>query len=143
MDNVLFFMTPKSQVCYLNSDFTIRQALEKIKFHRYTSVPVIDKFGKYVGTITEGDILWYIVDNEILDVKKLEEIKLSEVQRNRDNFAINVSSKISDLFNVIINQNFIPLVDDSNVFIGIVTRRRVIDYLQKQNLNKNNNKEDK
>ena len=69
MDNVLFFITPKSQTTYLTSDFSIRQALEKIKYHRYTSVPIIDKFGKYVGTITEGDLLWFIIENNILDIK--------------------------------------------------------------------------
>lgn len=130
MDNVLFFITPKSQTTYLTSDFSIRQALEKIKYHRYTSVPIIDKFGKYVGTITEGDLLWFIIENNILDIKKLEEIKLSEVKRNRDNFAVNVSSKVSDLFSIITNQNFVPIVDDSNVFIGIITRKSVIKYLQ-------------
>lgn len=133
MDNVLFFITPKSQTTYLTSDFSIRQALEKIKYHRYTSVPIIDKFGKYVGTITEGDLLWFIIENNILDIKKLEEIKLSEVKRNRDNFAINVSSKVSDLFSIITNQNFVPIVDDSNVFIGIITRKSVIKYLQENN----------
>lgn len=129
MDNVLFFITPKSQLCYLINDYTIRQALEKIKYHRYTSVPIIDKKGKYIGTITEGDILWYIVNNNILDIKKLEQIKLSEINRNKDNYAINVTSKVSDLFGLIINQNFIPIVDDSNIFIGIITRKKVIDYL--------------
>ena len=133
MDNVLFFITPKSQTTYLTSDFSIRQALEKIKYHRYTSVPIIDKFGKYVGTITEGDLLWFIIENNILDIKKLEEIKLSEVKRNRDNFAVNVSSKVSDLFSIITNQNFVPIVDDSNVFIGLITRKSVIKYLQENN----------
>ena len=133
MDNVLFFITPKSQTTYLTSDFSIRQALEKIKYHRYTSVPIIDKFGKYVGTITEGDLLWFIIENNILDIKKLEEIKLSDVKRNRDNFAVNVSSKVSDLFSIITNQNFVPIVDDSNVFIGIITRKSVIKYLQENN----------
>lgn len=133
MDNVLFFITPKSQTTYLTSDFSIRQALEKIKYHRYTSVPIIDKFGKYVGTITEGDLLWFIIENNILDIRKLEEIKLSEVKRNRDNFAVNVSSKVGDLFSIITNQNFVPIVDDSNVFIGIITRKSVIKYLQENN----------
>ena len=133
MDNVLFFITPKSQTTYLTSDFSIRQALEKIKYHRYTSVPIIDKFGKYVGTITEGDLLWFIIENNILDIKKLEEIKLSEVKRNRDNFAVNVSSKVSDLFSIITNQNFVPIVDDSNVFIGKKKKKSVIKYLQENN----------
>lgn len=131
MENVLLFITPKSQVVYLQSEFTLRQALEKMKFHRYTSVPIIDKFGKYVGTITEGDILWFLTDGSKLIQKRFEEIKLSDIPRNRDNFAVNASQNITELFNIAVNQNFVPIVDDSNSFIGIITRRNILEYLRK------------
>ena len=34
-----------------------------------------------------------------------------------------------ELFDKITNQNFVPVVDDNNVFIGIITRKDVILYL--------------
>ena len=57
MENVLLFLTPKSAVAYLEDDFTLRQTIEKMKFHRYSAVPIVDKNGKYIGTITEGDMI--------------------------------------------------------------------------------------
>ena len=71
MENVLLFLTPKSAVAYLEEDFTLRQAVEKMKFHRYSSVPIIDKNGKYVGTITEGDIL---AQCKIIKIVKVTEV---------------------------------------------------------------------
>ena len=56
--NILFFLKPKSEVAYLYDDFSVRQALERMEYHRYTSIPVINRKGEYVGSITEGDLLW-------------------------------------------------------------------------------------
>lgn len=132
MQNVLLFMTPKSQVAFLQEDYTIRQALEKMKFHRYSSVPIIDKDGKYIGSVTEGDIFWYIYNSDLnFNSYDLEDVKLSEVPRNRTTQAVKASQEITELFDMIINQNFVPVVDDSNRFIGIITRKSVIEYLIK------------
>ena len=133
MENVLLFLTPKSTVAYLEDDFTLRQTIEKMKFHRYSAVPIVDKNGKYVGTITEGDIFWYIYNNQskLATTYDLEDVQLKDVPRSRDNTAVNASAKISDLINIAINQNFVPVVDDSNSFIGIITRKSVIEHLLK------------
>lgn len=130
MKNVLLYLTPKSQVAYLCSDFTIRQSLEKMKFHRYTSVPVIDQFGKYVGTITEGDILWYILSFDQFKMVDLEKKYLRDVPRNKDNYAINARYEIDQLIELSGDQNFVPVVDDDNTFIGIITRKQIISHFK-------------
>ena len=67
--NILFFLTPKEKVAYIYDNYTIRQTLEKMEYHRYSSIPIINKEGKYVGTISEGDLLWYIKNQHNLDFK--------------------------------------------------------------------------
>ena len=49
-------------MAYITEDFTIRQTLDKMKEHKYSSIPILTKDGKYVGTITEGDLLWTLED---------------------------------------------------------------------------------
>lgn len=44
----------------MENDDTLRQVLEKIEYHKYTAIPMLNKNGKYVGTVTEGDLLRYI-----------------------------------------------------------------------------------
>ena len=68
--NVLFFLTPKSKVAYIYDDFTLRQTLEKMEYHRYSAVPLLTREGKYVGTITEGDLLWSIKNKYSLNFKE-------------------------------------------------------------------------
>ena len=56
--NILFFLSPKQDLMYVYDDFTLRQTLEKWENNRYASIPVLNRRGEYVGTLTEGDILY-------------------------------------------------------------------------------------
>jgi CBS domain-containing protein len=125
-------MIPKEKVAFIYDNYTIRQTLEKMEFHRYSSIPIIDKDGKYVGTISEGDLLWYIKNHQELDFKKAEEIPITEVPRKHDNYGIYIDTKIDDLIIASTQQNFIPVLDDRDTFIGIVTRKDIIQYLLKK-----------
>jgi len=129
--NVLFFLTPKSEVAYVSNTNTVRQVLEKMEHHRYQSVPMIDVNGRYVGTITEGDLLWAIKNEANLNMKEAESMPITKVPRSRNNKAVNVNAEVEDLIQMAMNQNFIPIIDDSEIFIGIVKRSDVIHYCYK------------
>ena len=113
--NILFYLLPKSEVMYLYDDYSLRQALEKMEYHKYSAVPIINRAGNYMGTLTEGDILW-------------------ELRRrgSRDNQPVNVNCNIEDLVMTSMNQNFVPVIDDNGIFIGIVTRKSIIEYCYRQ-----------
>lgn len=126
--NVLFFLTPKVNVQYLYDDSTIRQALEKMEYHRYTSIPIISRSGEYVGTLTEGDLLWAIKNNFKLNIKDAENYPISIIPHKKDYLPIHINENIEDLISKSIDQNFIPVLDDKDAFIGIVTRKSIIQY---------------
>lgn len=113
---------------YLYSDFTLRQAMEKMEYHRYTSVPVIDRDGAYVDILTEGDVLWSLKNMCNFDLRAAEQTPLSEVHRHSRKDPIGAGADIEDLMSLAINQNFVPVIDDTNVFIGIVTRKDILQY---------------
>ena len=135
--NILFFLTPKKDVAYLDEKDTMRQALEKMEFHRYTSIPIIDNEGKYLGTITEGDLLWSLKNSLGLDLKSTENILIREVPRRMDNKPVSINANIDDLIYTAMNQNFVPVIDDQNVFIGIIKRSDIIQYCYKKMYEKN------
>lgn len=62
--NVVSFLTPKSQVAWVCADATVRQGLEKLRSRGYTAIPVLDRDGLYIGTVSEGDFLWHMLDRE-------------------------------------------------------------------------------
>ena len=129
--NVLFFLTPKNNVEYLHDTFSVRQALEKMEHHRYSSIPVIDKEGRYVETLSASDFLWFIKGKD-LSLEMCEKISIKEIQPYRSNTSIRIDKDVNDLIDLIVNQNFVPVEDDKGAFIGIITRKSVMDYLAKK-----------
>ena len=129
--NILLFLTPKQEVAFLYEDFTIAQALKVMERVRYSSIPIIRRTGEYVGTVTEGDLLWRIrkLENGFADADKTP---LKGIPHHKDNKPLKASMSIEDLLQTSTEQNFAPVVDDRGMFIGIITRKRVITYLCKQ-----------
>ncbi len=128
MKNILFFLIPKANCSYLFSDFTIRQALEKMEHTGYATIPILDRSGKYVGTLREGDLLWAVKNLCNMDLRETEEHGIMEIERHRNTRAVSVTTNIDDLINTALDQNFVPVVDDSGSFIGIITRRAIMKY---------------
>jgi CBS domain-containing protein len=135
--NILFFLTPKKDVAYLDEKDTMRQALEKMEYHRYTSIPIIDNEGKYLGTITEGDLLWSLKNSLGLDLRSTENILIREVPRRMDNKPVSINANIEDLIYTAMHQNFVPVIDDQDVFIGIIKRSDIIQYCYQKMYEKN------
>jgi len=126
--NILSLLTPKSDVEYLYDDFSLRQALEKMEVHHYQAIPVISRKGNYVGTITEGDLLWFIKNQKRCDSGQAETVPLRRIGHHRDYLAVSILAPIDDIFKLSIQQNFIPVVDDQQIFIGIIRRQSIISY---------------
>lgn len=128
--NVLLLLTPKKELAYLDDSMSIRQALEKMRAHSYTQIPVIGKKnGEYVGTLSEGDLLWYIVDKNKYDLVDLEKKNIKELIRKDFHPAVKVDAQTDELIELILKQNFVPIVDDRNILMGIVTRASLIEQL--------------
>ena len=117
--NILFFLKPKSEVAYVHDYGTLRQVLETMEYHKYASIPMLNKSGEYVGTITEGDLL---------NLKEAENIFIQDFPRKVDYVAVSINSDMEDLLQKAMNQNFVPVVDDQKKFIGIVTRKSIMEY---------------
>lgn len=131
--NILFFLKPKDEVEFVYDDFSIRQTLEKLDIYGYSAIPILDREGKYIDVISEGDILMYIKNNKDYNLKKAENSNIKQINIRRKTISINVMSNMEDLLDLTLNQNFVPVVDDLNRFIGIITRKDIIKYFYKKN----------
>ena len=132
--NICFFLKPKATVVCLYDYYTLRQTLEIMENSGYSTLPIIYIDGKYIGTISEGDILSYFKSLKVFNLKDAEKVPLTKIERKRNYFPIRINSKMSDLLNLSKKENFIPVVDDRDMFIGIITRQDIIDYFYKNNL---------
>ena len=91
--NIMKLIVPKSMTSFLEEDCTLRQGLEKMRYHGYTAIPVlnsdalpplridagmaqivmdimernfapvVDDRNKFVGIVTRRDVLRYLSDS--------------------------------------------------------------------------------
>lgn len=128
--NILFFLKPKSEVEFIYDDESVGDVIDKMEFHSYSAIPLISRqHGTYIGTITARDLLWEIKNNHDHRMLDAQDLSVMHVKRGHDNEPVEADANMEDLFDKIVNQNFVPVIDDSNIFIGIITRKDVINYL--------------
>ena len=128
MNNILFFLTPKAMCSFLYDDYTIRQALEKMEVAGYNALPILNRHGEYRGTLTEGDVLWAMKNMCYMDMRQAEARRITEITRRKDHIPVRVTTSMHDLVERATSQNFVPVVDDKDAFIGIVTRGNIVKY---------------
>ena len=135
--NIAYFLLPKNRVAYLRDDYTFRQGLEKMRHHGYRAIPVIDREGRYVGTVSEGDFLWKLLDSDSseagqLSMKAMENFRVRDIIRAEQYPSVRITVTMEELMNSAMKQNFTPVVDDLGSFIGIITRQDIIRYFAQQ-----------
>ena len=128
MDNILFFLTPKAMCAFIYDDFSVRQALEKMETAGYAALPILNKRGEYRGTLTEGDLLWALKNMCNMDIRMAEARRIMEISRRKDHVPVRVNTNMRELVRRASSQNFVPVVDDKDTFIGIVTRSNIVKF---------------
>ena len=131
MMNIFRFIIPKSLVEYVTADSTVRQGFEKMRFHRYVAIPVLDGDGRYVGMLRNDDILQYFLSVESFDMKSAEKTTVGEIIDPAYSRPLYHHSTMDELFELVKEHNSVPVVDDRGCFIGIVLRRDVMNFLLK------------
>ncbi len=126
--NIIFLLRHKSQVAYVYDDNTLRQALEKLRTHGYTAIPVISRAGAYVGTISDGAFLWFLMDKKISDLKSAEGYAVRDLLETSRCQPVRITATMQDLLAGVMDYNFVPVVDDRDSFVGIITRKDVLKY---------------
>ncbi len=132
MNNILFFLTPKAMCAHVYDDYTIRQALEKMEASGYAALPILNRRGEYRGSLTEGDLLWALKNMCYMDMRQAEARRIMEITRRKDNIPIRVNTDMQSLVQRASTQNFVPVVDDKDTFIGIITRSAIVKYCSSQ-----------
>jgi predicted transcriptional regulator len=113
---------------FLYDDYTIRQAIEKMEVAGYAAIPILNRQGEYRGTLKEGDLLWAMKNMCNMDMRQAECRRIMEIPRRKDNIPVRITATMLDLIERASNQNFVPVIDDYGAFIGLITRKSIIQY---------------
>ena len=100
--------------------------------HRHSAIPLLDDDGRYAGTLAEGDLLWYLHAatgpwSEVAAATRVDQIPLW-----LKNDPIQIDAEMEALVARAAMQSFVPVVDDRQVFVGMVRRKAIIEYCVKR-----------
>lgn len=122
------FLLPKDQVAYITSSLSMLEAMVQLEEHYYSAIPIIDDEGKYIGTLSEGDLLWKLKNTKDLTFDNMGKVPVSEIQKHVHNESVAINAQMEDMLTLAADQNFVPVIDASGVFIGIIRRKDIIEY---------------
>lgn len=131
--NIIQLMIPKVSTAFAYENDSVRQGLESMRHHGYTAIPVLSDDNTYLGCITEGDFLRFVLKRGSTDMKDFEQFKIGDLLRKDFCRPLKIQASTEEVIEVALQQNFVPITDDRDAFCGIITRRSLLVYLSKQN----------
>lgn len=122
------FLLPKDRVAYLSASATMLDAITHLERCHYSAIPVIDESGNYIGTLSEGDLLWKLKNTPGLTFDNLDTVPVTQVKKRIHHECVRLEADLDDMLQLAADQNFVPVVDDAGIFIGIIRRKDIIEY---------------
>ncbi|MCZ8511440.1 CBS domain-containing protein [Paenibacillus filicis] len=122
------FLYPKNEVSYITTSSNLKEALDKLEACHYTAIPILDDNGVYFGTLSEGDLLWKMKATPGLDFDSMHEIPVVSIEKRMKIECVAIGADLDDMLTLAADQNFVPVVDDDRVFLGIIRRKDIIEY---------------
>jgi CBS domain-containing protein len=134
-DDISALIIPKEKVVTVELDWTLERALLVLTRKGYASVPVIDPKGRVEGVISKTNILDFMLTRDDFQFAKLSQFWVRDAM-NQNHSGILPNSIFSFAFEVLIDRPYIPVIDTESRFLGILTRKilmeKVTEYFQQE-----------
>ncbi|UQZ81027.1 CBS domain protein [Paenibacillus konkukensis] len=122
------FLYPKNEVSYITTSSNMKEALDKLEACHYSAIPILQDNGVYYGTLSEGDLLWKMKATPGLNFDTMHEISVVSINKRLKIECVKIGADLDDMLALAADQNFVPVVDDEGVFLGIIRRKDIIEY---------------
>ncbi|MDO4287988.1 MAG: CBS domain-containing protein [Eubacterium sp.] len=129
MKNHLFYLIPKADLTYVHEEDSFQSVLDIFLTSTYTALPVIDDKGHYLFTVGEGDLLRTLYMSCKHPDISLDNFTIGDIEPKIKVEAAPIATEFKEVVRMAMHQNFVPLVDDQRVLIGILRRQELISEL--------------
>ncbi len=118
-------VTNKKKITYVYGDSTLEEAIKAFAKSSYSMIPVLERVSdRYLYSITATDVLNWMAAGHSLE--EAEKTPLSALSLTRLIASCQENAEVSSIADLVANQNYVPLVDEKGVFVGLVTRKSLI-----------------
>lgn len=125
---MLDFMIPADNVANVIDQHTLSTGLLILTQSNYTMIPVLSAESKLMGVISMSMIIKAVMTVDAIEMERLDELKVRDVMLSQP-VRVRANCHLADVLNYLIDQNFVCVVDEDNRFLGIITRKNVLQRL--------------
>lgn len=118
-------MIPTSLVATVNQHNNLAHAFLVLTKVRYAKIVVVDNQNHYCGQLSLAMITDRLLETKRINVDRLNELIVADVMQT-DAPVITDPEDVEEDLHLLIDQSFLPVVDQDNYFCGIVTRRQIL-----------------
>lgn len=126
--NMLDFMIPADNVANVIDQHTLSTGLLILTQSNYTMIPVLSAESKLMGVISMSMIIKAVMTVDAIEMERLDELKVRDVMLCQP-VRVQANCNLAEVLNYLIDQNFLCVVDGDNRFLGIITRKNVMQRL--------------
>ncbi|MGG5358421.1 MULTISPECIES: cyclic-di-AMP-binding protein CbpB [unclassified Enterococcus] len=125
LENQETFLVPAENVANVMHQHPLSHGLLVLSKVGYTKIPVLDKQDHFVGLVGLSGIVNKMMDLNEISMEPLEGLTVADVMETEVP-TINESWELEDVLHLLVDASFLPVVDDNQVFKGIITRKELL-----------------
>ncbi|MCH4056497.1 cyclic-di-AMP-binding protein CbpB [Lapidilactobacillus gannanensis] len=119
------FLIPADRVATLQATNPLTHAFMLLTKVRYSKIPVLDTASHLTGLLTMPMITESMLGLEELSFDPIAEMTVQDVMQT-DFDTIKVTDDMDLTLHLLVDNPFLPVVDEKNIFQGILTRREMM-----------------
>ena len=118
------FLTPAEKLAALIDSHNADHAILVLSQITYSRIPVVTYDRRFVGTIGLRDILAYQMEQGLTD----EQMASTDIvhMTKKDVAVVAPDYNITEVLHKLVDEPFLPVVDDEGMFKGIITRKSIL-----------------
>lgn len=125
IENRKHFMIPGDMVASVSADNSLRHAFLLLTKVRYAKIPVLDNDDHFLGLLSLAMITEPMLGLDDVSLAPLDQLCVKDVMQT-DVVTVADPYDVENILHLLIDNPFLPVVQDDGVFTGIVTRREVM-----------------
>ena len=118
------YLTPAEELALVMSNHKAGHVMLLLTRNGYSRIPVMSTDKRYMGTISMADILAHQA-KEGLSEKDLMELEIIEMLNHKLEILTD-EADLTEILHKIVDFPFLPVIDGQGIFLGIITRKKVL-----------------
>lgn len=118
-------MIAGDNTAHVNEDHSVQHAALVLATTGYNSIPVLDNQDHFVGVISLAAIIQVMFELDDIDSDNIDSLYVRDLM-DTDYPILKDQNDLDTMLHLLVDRNYIPIVDNNRVFQGIVTRKSML-----------------